>query len=371
VAFFSKKGRTSHEEIQGTAGTEEVIDTVAEFLRIFGRLAVSSDLRPVNELQGLCVQWAYHLSHGAPAPGAIPEDELIPVKERSWMGAQRFFEAQRQLERDRAREVDDEVTKVQARADELDSTLRDIALALRGVVKQDESADGMVQENLDELKQSASDPSVLIDELRARVYETIELVRGSIADRQKRYNEHMNRMGRELVEIKAELEQKSEEAERDALTGLFNRGSMDRQLEKTLGLCQMAGRPSCLLMLDIDDFKTVNDTFGHGAGDVALKAVADVLSSVVLRKSDFVARYGGDEFIVILNNCRLAAGQMIADRLLQSVVELQLEHEGQDFSVSVSVGVAEMATSDTANGWAQRADANLLKAKEAGKGCIR
>jgi diguanylate cyclase (GGDEF)-like protein len=105
-----------------------------------------------------------------------------------------------------------------------------------------------------------------------------------------------------------------QQAAKDGLTGLFNRRSLDAYLPDAVERCGSAGAPLCVLMIDIDHFKPLNDTLGHAAGDQMLKSVAQIIRSTI-RENDLAFRNGGDEFVVVLEECDEATGRVIAERL--------------------------------------------------------
>lgn len=128
-------------------------------------------------------------------------------------------------------------------------------------------------------------------------------------------------------------------AERDPLTGLYNRRVFEERLAAEDARFLRYGRATSLLILDIDHFKEINDTHGHEAGDVALKALARVVQAAT-RETDLAARLGGEEFVVLLPETPLAGAVEIAERLRSRVEELEVEWEGKTIPLRVSVGVA-------------------------------
>ncbi|SFU65136.1 PAS domain S-box-containing protein/diguanylate cyclase (GGDEF) domain-containing protein [Halomonas korlensis] len=157
------------------------------------------------------------------------------------------------------------------------------------------------------------------------------------------------------------------EAEHDPLTGLLNRRGFERRLEEALAEWHKTGTPSALILFDLDHFKPVNDEGGHALGDEMLRRIAQVLAWEV-RRSDYVARQGGDEFAVLLPSCTLEQAKRVADTVRCSVREVYVVHQGQEFRVSLSIGVTAFRGSDhdTAAVIA-RADAASYHAKEAGR----
>jgi two-component system cell cycle response regulator len=167
-----------------------------------------------------------------------------------------------------------------------------------------------------------------------------------------------------LLELKRHIDSCQEEAFTDHLTGLANRRRFERQMEREVARTERYGHPVCLLLIDIDNFKGVNDTSGHDAGDEVLRRVANVIQSGT-RGIDTGARIGGDEFAVILPETNLGRGLEVAERLRAAISALTIEPGGR---VTASFGIAELP-SCAASGDQLRsaADAALYEAKRGGR----
>ncbi|MDP3083543.1 MAG: GGDEF domain-containing protein [Rubrivivax sp.] len=160
---------------------------------------------------------------------------------------------------------------------------------------------------------------------------------------------------------------------RDALTGLANRRSFDLALAREIDRVARSGEPALLLTLDIDHFKRVNDTYGHAAGDLVLKAVAAALHDCV-RPMDLVARTGGEEFAIILPNCPSSFGDTVAERVRRRIERIPVTvGPAQQISVSVSIGgaFAPQWVRSTPTLWIERADQQLYRAKADGRNLVR
>lgn len=156
---------------------------------------------------------------------------------------------------------------------------------------------------------------------------------------------------------------------RDALTGLSNRRQFELALSREIDRVARAGEPALMLMVDIDRFKLVNDTYGHAAGDLVLKSVAASLMSCV-RPMDTVARFGGEEFAIILPNCPPAFGHVVAERVRSKVEQTPVTvARGQSLSVTISLGgaFAPQWVRSSATLWIERADQQLYRAKNDGR----
>jgi two-component system, cell cycle response regulator len=169
---------------------------------------------------------------------------------------------------------------------------------------------------------------------------------------------------RTLLEFKAYLDVCEEAAFTDHLTGLANRRRFERQLEREVGRVLRFGHPFCLLMVDIDNFKKLNDTFGHDAGDDAIRRISRVLREGT-RGIDLAARIGGEEFAVLLVETGQSAGAEVAERLRVSIKALKTPAGD---GITASFGVAECPTdAQTASGILKAADVALYEAKRNGR----
>jgi len=169
---------------------------------------------------------------------------------------------------------------------------------------------------------------------------------------------------RTLLEFKAYLDVCEEAAFTDHLTGLANRRRFERQLEREVGRVMRFDRPFSLLMIDIDNFKNLNDTFGHDAGDDAIRRISRVLREGT-RGIDLAARIGGEEFAVLLVETTLSAGLEVAERLRVAIKALETPSGGR---ITASFGVAECPSdAQTASEILKAADVALYEAKRSGR----
>lgn len=165
---------------------------------------------------------------------------------------------------------------------------------------------------------------------------------------------------RQLADAVRQLERL---ASTDFLTGAFNRREFERLAELEIERAQRYGNPLSQIVLDIDHFKVINDRFGHSAGDHVLVEVTRLLQKQ-LRQVDMLARWGGEEFVVLLPQCDVQQACAAAEKLRASLENLSLEPVGQ---IHGSFGVAEYRPGEPLDDWLRRADAALYKAKQGGR----
>lgn len=177
-----------------------------------------------------------------------------------------------------------------------------------------------------------------------------------------RLAEYLSQKGRKLARVF------QDEADRDGLTGIYNRRYFDRRIARELELARRPDRPLSLLLFDLDDFGAVNRMYGYPAGDRALKAVTSVLAQAV-RATDWVARYGGEELCALLPDTLLDAASAIAGRILSQIRLVEVSSvDGRTFRVTASVGVVETRGEDAGvPEFVQRASDKVREAKKAGK----
>ena len=153
----------------------------------------------------------------------------------------------------------------------------------------------------------------------------------------------------------------------DALTGLYNRRHFEDNLEREFLRAVRYDNPLSFAIIDIDYFKSVNDTYGHSAGDYILKEVAYLISQT-FRKTDMVFRYGGEEFAVIITETPLEKAEVPLERLRKTIEENEFKYKGQNIKVTISIGVTDVnAETNTVHQLFERADKALYEAKTSGR----
>lgn len=235
----------------------------------------------------------------------------------------------------------------------------------------------------------ATDPRLLHDELAevARYRDTVgsfdEVLAGTNVEDPAQAFEELARetrlMARENQRLQAELdtcrqhlatetvraETAIEEARIDPLTQLPNRRAFEEKFAELRSFVERHGQPFVLAVLDVDRFKSINDSVGHPAGDAVLAMIGRIMRECC-RGTDHIARFGGEEFVLLIPRCHLDQAMLIAERYRQRIAAARLKYQGHDLSVTISVGVAEYRPGESKGALLARADAAMYAAKRSG-----
>lgn len=159
-------------------------------------------------------------------------------------------------------------------------------------------------------------------------------------------------------------------AQKDPLTGVYNRGALDEALRREIGFSRRQSGNLSLVILDIDRFKTINDDYGHIIGDCVLKSVAASIEDC-MRSADQLFRYGGEEFVVLMRDTDARGACLLAERIRKVVEGLPCHCSGADIPVTISAGVSTLRADDTALTLFDQADQALYLAKQSGRNQVR
>lgn len=158
------------------------------------------------------------------------------------------------------------------------------------------------------------------------------------------------------------------EAQTDALTGLRNKGFFLQKMREELARSDRYHKPFSLLMIDLDEFKKVNDTYGHLAGDAVLKGVAGVIQGAIRKNIDFACRYGGEELAVILPETSVEVARVAAEKIRSKVErEKFMTTDGRVIPVTLSIGISGLEQANDVQAIIDLADQNLYRAKHSGR----
>ena len=220
--------------------------------------------------------------------------------------------------------------------------------------------------DLNVLKQAVQDR---LDQIRNHMdaYQVEEEARfQSTQERMHILQERLHHLEQESDKLKERVKQQRNQALRDTLTGINNRLAYEERIETEHSRWKRFRTPVSLMIWDVDRFKTINDTFGHQAGDKVLVAIAKLLSSQI-RESDFIARFGGEEFVVLAPGANQSEALALAEKLRQKIETSQFKHGDVDVPVTVSCGIVEFQNGYSVEQLFEMADRALYQAKLQGR----
>ena len=201
----------------------------------------------------------------------------------------------------------------------------------------------------------------------------VENIRKTVKEKDLRDSEKLDELSKKVNSLNVELEKAKEESVKDGLTGVYNRKAFDRYISKMVERNTVTKAPFSILLLDIDDFKKINDNFGHQTGDRVLVAMAQKCREFI-RSDDFLARYGGEEFVVVLPGASLRnavkKGKLICKEIAKARYALEDSRENTIISITISIGASVHKKGDTVTTIIKRVDKALYAAKQAGKNRI-
>ncbi len=172
-----------------------------------------------------------------------------------------------------------------------------------------------------------------------------------------------------IIELESELQHMSEKVHEDPMTGVLNRRGLDSVFSREVARASRQQLPICYALLDIDNFKAVNDQYGHHVGDEAIVYLVNAVKKVI-RGEDVVARYGGEEFVILLPNTALKEAIEVLARIRRDMTKQFFLHENKKLLVTFSAGVAEYKAGESQGDVFKRADEALYRAKKSGKNLI-
>ncbi len=334
------------------ADATAALDTLGAILRAFGASAFDVGELDASAVRRLFERWSQHALVAAPLE---PEGSGEKPAGRDWTGLRQVVSSHRRRE----------TAYVETSLANLREAIWSFVEIVNRASSQDKQDGVLAQERLTSLRSALQGKD--IQTLRREVSQTANALELALAEQQKKQQQRLAEFASSVRSLGEQLESAKREGALDPLTRLPNRASFDEFLGRTVKLAALVGRSFSLMMIDVDQFKGINDTLGHQAGDATIKAIADCLVRRFPRRGDLVARYGGDDFAVVLRDTEPKDARALAQRLVESVRATKVIYNGREVRVSSSVGVALFQDGDTAESWLARADAALYQAKAGGR----
>ena len=337
------------------------MDTLANVLRILGEFALDTEQQEAAVFTRMSEQWAEHVAVATPAPAPeVPGQKANAASagdgsRRDWTGVREFV-------REYCRAS---TAHTQTVLTDLRQVIWVFIQNLNHSFAQDNEADGRITEQLAKLESLAQGSAT--GELKREVMSTVVALAQIVEQRKKQHKERVEDLGAQVRTLGSELDSARKDREVDPLSRLFNRRAFDDYVSRSVELSRAFGQPVCLLLVDLDGFKLINDTFGHPDGDAVLRRLSDAMTRTFPRKSDFVARFGGDEFAAVLRETALKDGMALGDRLLKAARAIEMDREGVRLHLSVSIGIGTLQPNEDVASWLSRTDRALYEAKRTGR----
>lgn len=384
MGLFGRKSTMKEETAveQPDLASTAALDALADTVSTFGTYAFQIEEEDHEQFLIACERWARHLRLGIPFEQTRSDaDPAVPVTagKRDLVQVRQFIRERRVRERSHVnRRLRDYTTLVWDLVDNLrqvdrrqNATSRDIRQSLAAFERV--VATGSLEQIRRHTGQLANQLVLTLDRQRQEQEREMDKLAGRLAEaeRQREHAERATRcMSRQLTAMRKDLMTARHQLEIDPLTKVYNRRAFDAALRRYMDLSMLSGQTLALLMLDLDHFKSVNDEHGHLAGDRVLIATADAITRCFMRKEDFISRYGGEEFAILLMVAEAEDVPHLAQQLLVRLRGLQFP-DTEGVSVTVSIGHTCLQPDDSAEDFIGRADAALYLAKSQGRDCHR
>ncbi|MFZ1747003.1 MAG: GGDEF domain-containing protein [Nitrospirales bacterium] len=334
--------------------SDKALESLARVLRSLGRHAFELDQLSEKDIEKEFERWAKHVLVGTQIDA---DDSKKPEARprRDWGALTQFVNGHRQQEK----------SYVNRNLQDMRTVLCEFTNIMGRAFVEDQETDQKVTNHLVQLRTATEDGS--FHDVKQALLAVVEGISALVDERKERQQQRLENLGEKLRLVEEELGGARKQMTLDALTQLYNRGALDLQLERTASMSFFSGTSACILMVDVDHFKHVNDTYGHPAGDVVLQQVAKRLVSTFPRKTDFIARYGGEEFCVLLQGADGELSQRLGERLLDALRGEGFSYQDVTIPVTASIGLAELLPGETVLSWLERADRALYRAKDNGR----
>lgn len=370
--FFSRlfSGNSSNNADTSTAtlvsAPQQSSPQISEFcIQLLDTLSLPSELS--SQVENLKDRLGEGLSDQSVAPALTSIANLISAMRRQMEDENKELQEFLQQLGDKLKEIDQNLSGAKNSHQASMNTGRDFDAVVHAHVKDIESTVEAAPESSQLKKQIQG----RLDAIRKHLnqYREAEETRQHQLEAQlEQLNTRVHGMEDEGEKLRQRLQEKHEQAVRDPLTGLHNRLAYDERIMQEFARWKRYGQPMVLMMVDVDHFKNINDTYGHKAGDKALILIANQIQKN-LRESDFLARFGGEEFVVLMPETDIESAIVAADKLLKAVEECQFHYQNSQVNITVSGGLAQLRQDDTTETLFQRADEALYRAKQAGRNC--
>ncbi len=259
----------------------------------------------------------------------------------------------------------DEAAYLQKTFEDFRAIIWDFVDQLAEDISEEQKEDSEIRLSLEQLKEAVESNSIA--ELKDQSRRFIDSYMEKQYKKDKRRNSRMKTIRKNLNAVKKQLGEAQNSARVDHLTEAFNRKTFEEYVDQHFKLFQASQQPVSLMLVDIDHFKRINDTFGHQVGDFVLKELVTTLKQMFTRESDLLARIGGEEFAVILPDFKAEHAVKKAEEVLNKVRGEVYVHDQNQIRFTVSIGIAQLSQGESKEAWIKRADLALYNSKNTGR----
>lgn len=331
-------------EVNTKPEISEELATILYFIDHYNKHLFEIEKHPIRKTRGEFDEFTKMILKGSDAE-----------RERALFNFRKYFSSYRI----------DEVSYIHQTFDDFKTIVWDFVDQLGEEFKYAKTEDNDVKASFENLKDAVEADS--IDDLRNHSRQFIDCFIEFQTNKEKSDKMRMHKLKKNLDVVREKLVEANDSMRRDHLTGAFNRKSFDEKINEHWKLYQHDPKPLCLLSMDIDYFKKINDTYGHALGDFVLIECVKMLQDHFSLKSQAVSRVGGEEFTVILPETETRdAEKLVKDFLAKVRKEVFIEGD-QQIKFTMSCGIAELCREESIAEWMKRSDDALYEAKETGR----
>lgn len=337
-------------QVPGSGGPNSVLQisedkaTLLHIIDTYNKHLIEIDTQPVRRVREMLDEFAKGLVH--------PDPEIA---EKNLFRFRQFFASYRI----------DEYSYIQNTFDDFKNIIWDFADQLGEDLRFEQAKDLEVRKSLNQLREAVESNSIEV--LRSKSREFID----SYIEVQSKKDAHRARsiesLHKNFNSVKKQLLEANQTMRLDHLTGAFNRQSFDEQVKKYVQMKKVNNNSVTMILLDIDHFKKINDSYGHDIGDFVIKECVRLLKEVFHRETDFVARIGGEEFAVILPDYQVEHAVRKAEDALARIRKEVFIQGNLEIRFTVSMGIAQLLEKETGEQWVKRSDQALYNSKQTGR----